>query len=110
MRVIGDSRAPFAVMSGGHASNPGFSSTTGVHISLRGLRQAVFSDDKSTIEVGTGWVRHLPPPIDTLLTVQFLQTWAELYELLDGTGYNVVGGRTVGPGVGGFTLGGGYSW
>lgn len=33
-----------------------------------------------------------------------------MYETLDGTGYNVVGGRTVGPGIGGFTLGGGFSW
>jgi len=34
----------------------------------------------------------------------------DVYEKLDGTGYNVVGGRVPGPGVGGFTLGGGYSW
>lgn len=29
---------------------------------------------------------------------------------LEGTGLNLVGGRVGGPGVGGFTLGGGYSW
>lgn len=29
---------------------------------------------------------------------------------MDGSGVNVVGGRVVGPGTGGFTLGGGYSW
>jgi hypothetical protein len=39
-----------------------------------------------------------------------LQTWAQVYEILDGSGVNVVGGRTPGPGVGGFTLGGGFSW
>ncbi|KAH8912102.1 FAD-binding domain-containing protein [Coniochaeta sp. PMI_546] len=79
-------------MSGGHTSNPEFSSTNGVHISLKRFNQLVFSTDNSTVEVGTGW------------------TWADLFTALDPTGYNVVGGRTVGPGVGGFTLGGGYSW
>jgi hypothetical protein len=29
---------------------------------------------------------------------------------MNGTGINVAGGRVVGPGTGGFTLGGGYSW
>lgn len=33
-----------------------------------------------------------------------------MYKALDGTGRNVVGGRVPGPGVGGLTLGGGYSW
>jgi FAD/FMN-containing dehydrogenase len=33
-----------------------------------------------------------------------------VYEALDGTGLNVVGGRVSGVGVAGFTLGGGYSW
>ncbi|KAK4446231.1 hypothetical protein QBC34DRAFT_331723 [Podospora aff. communis PSN243] len=92
LQIIGASRTPFAVMSGGHASNPGFSSTKGVHISLRKLRQVVLSRDKRTVEIGFG------------------QTWMDVFEKLDGTGYNVVGGRVPGPGVGGFTLGGGYSW
>ncbi|EKG19594.1 FAD linked oxidase [Macrophomina phaseolina MS6] len=92
IRIIGQTRTPFAIKSGGHASNPGFSSTTGVHISLTRLDQVVLSSDKSSVEIGTG------------------TTWADVYKKLQGTGYNVVGGRTVGPGVGGFTLGGGYSW
>ncbi|KAK7720388.1 hypothetical protein SLS57_005477 [Botryosphaeria dothidea] len=66
--------------------------TTGVHISLSRLDQVVLSSDKSSVEIGTGI------------------TWADVYKKLQGSGYNVVGGRTVGPGVGGFTLGGGYSW
>lgn len=33
-----------------------------------------------------------------------------MYKKLDGTGVGVVGGRVPGPGVGGLTLGGGYSW
>ncbi|GME28882.1 FAD-binding domain-containing protein [Neofusicoccum parvum] len=56
------------------------------------MNQVVLSDDNSTVEIGMG------------------MTWADVYEKLQDTGYNVVGGRTVGPGVGGFTLGGGFSW
>jgi len=70
IKIIGQSQTPFAVMSGGHASNPGFSSTTGVHISLKRFNQLVFSEDKSTIEVGTGWVRTYPSKSVTVLTVR----------------------------------------
>jgi len=56
MKIIGDTRTPFALMSGGHASNPGFSSTTGVHISFKNMDQVVFSDDKSSVEIGAGRV------------------------------------------------------
>ncbi|KAB5572573.1 hypothetical protein GE09DRAFT_1025996 [Coniochaeta sp. 2T2.1] len=92
LQVVGCSRTPFAIMSGGHASNPGFSSTTGVHISLKRFDQFELSEDNSTLEVGSGW------------------TWADLYVKLEPTGYGVVGGRTTGPAVGGFSTGGGYSW
>ncbi|KAK3334087.1 hypothetical protein B0T19DRAFT_449329 [Cercophora scortea] len=92
LKIINATQTPFAVMSGGHASNPGFSSTKGVHISLAGLNQIVLSADSSTIEIGMG------------------NHWTDVYSALDGTGVNVVGGRVPGPGVGGFTLGGGYSW
>lgn len=54
MKIIGSTRTPFAVKSGGHASNPGFSSTTGVFISLVRLNQVTLSQDKTTAEVGTG--------------------------------------------------------
>ncbi|KAL2130285.1 hypothetical protein VTI74DRAFT_6679 [Chaetomium olivicolor] len=85
LRIVGESRTPFAVYSAGHASNPGFSSTTGVHISLTGFTQVKLSEDKKTV-------------------------WTNIYDALKHTGVNVVGGRVPGPGVGGFTLGGGYSW
>ncbi|KAL1871113.1 hypothetical protein Daus18300_004858 [Diaporthe australafricana] len=91
MTVIGQHMAPFAIYSAGHASNKGFSSTTGVHIALKLMNQVTLSADKSTVEIGMG------------------NGWADVYEKLDGTGVNVVGGRVKGPGVGGFTLGGGYS-
>lgn len=121
MGHIADQQAPWAVKSGGHASNPGFSSTTGVHISLTRLNQTVLSSDKSTVEIGFGKVR-FPTPMGgchlwcclgrhgIALTRSYAQTWADVYDELQGSGVNVVGGRTVGPGVGGFTLGGGYSW
>jgi FAD/FMN-containing dehydrogenase len=56
LKAVGLSRMPFAVMSGGHASNPGFSSTPGVHISLSRLNQVVLSTDKKTVEIGFGRV------------------------------------------------------
>ncbi|PQE07599.1 hypothetical protein CJF30_00007344 [Rutstroemia sp. NJR-2017a BBW] len=92
LQIVAATRTPFAVKSGGHASNPGFSSTTGVFISLVKMNQVVLSEDKSTVEIGTG------------------NRWTDVYSDLDGSGVNVVGGRVVGPGVGGFSLGGGYSW
>lgn len=59
LKIVGETRTPFAVKSGGHASNPGFSSTTGVHISLAKLTQVILSPDKSIIEIGLGNVRVL---------------------------------------------------
>ncbi|KAK1831488.1 hypothetical protein QBC39DRAFT_371881 [Podospora conica] len=91
LRIIGETRTPFAVMSGGHASNRGFSSTEGVHISLRRMDEVVVKDG-GVVEVGFG------------------ARWTDVFMKLEGTGWNVVGGRVGGPGVGGFTLGGGYSW
>ncbi|KUI68345.1 Bifunctional solanapyrone synthase [Cytospora mali] len=90
--LIAENDIPFALQCGGHISNPGFSSTTGIHIALKRLNQVIISDDRSTVEIGMGL------------------TWAEVYQQLDGTGVNVVGGRVSGPGVGGLTLGGGFSW
>lgn len=59
MQTVAKYRAPWAVKSGGHASNPGFSSTTGVHISLANLTQVTLSTDKSTVELGFGLVSYL---------------------------------------------------
>lgn len=56
MQIISKYRAPWAVKSGGHASNPGFSSTTGVHISISNLNQVTLSPDNSTVEIGFGQV------------------------------------------------------
>ncbi|RAL65682.1 hypothetical protein DID88_005350 [Monilinia fructigena] len=92
MEIVSKTKTPFAIKSGGHASNPGFSSTPGVFISLAKLNHVKLASDKSSVEIGTG------------------NRWTEVYSALDGTNVNVVGGRVSGPGVGGLTLGGGYSW
>ncbi|OAQ62766.1 FAD binding domain-containing protein [Pochonia chlamydosporia 170] len=92
LKIVRATRTPFAVKSGGHATNPGFSSTTGVLMSLSQLTQVNLSEDKSTVEIGLG------------------NRWTDVYNALDGSGVNAVGGRVPGPGTGGFTLGGGYSW
>jgi FAD/FMN-containing dehydrogenase len=80
---------PFAVKSGGHAINLGFSSTEGVHISMARFRKIVTHEDSGTVDIGAGL------------------TWTEVYEYLVPKGLNVVGGRLDGVGVAGVTLGGG---
>lgn len=65
--IIGTSRTPFAIQSGGHTSNPGFSSTKGIHISLARLTQIHLSQDKSSVEIGLGNVRQPSMHITNLL-------------------------------------------
>ncbi|KAI0036361.1 FAD-binding domain-containing protein [Vararia minispora EC-137] len=80
------------VKGGGHTTNVGFSSTTGVQIAMSALNAVVLHANESTVDIGAGCL------------------WDDVYEALDGTGVNVVGGRVSGVGMAGFTLGGGYSW
>jgi len=56
LQIIAEHQAPFAVMSGGQNSNHGFSSTTGVHISLKRLDQVILSPDNKTAGIGFGLV------------------------------------------------------
>lgn len=91
MKIISSNRTPFAVMGGGHTSNPGFSSTTGVHMVLKNMQEIFLSPDRTTVELGFGL------------------TWGDVYTKLDQYGVSVNGGRVAGPGVPGFSLGGGYS-
>ena len=74
---------------GGHASNPGFSSTLGVQIAMSRFNDTKVNPDDGTVDVGAGL------------------TWDQVYETLGPTGVNVVGGRIHGAGVAGLTLGGG---
>ncbi|KAN0062193.1 hypothetical protein ACQY0O_005373 [Thecaphora frezii] len=95
IELVGKQRLRFAVSSGGHASNCGFSSTKGIHITLSGFDGVKVANDKSYVDVGGG------------------NRWDSVYKRLEeqGSGVNVVGGRVPGVGVGGFiTGGGGYSW
>ena len=93
MKYIGQHKIPFAVSSGRHASNVGFSSTTGIQINLKGFQNVTLAADKSYADIGSGNV------------------WDNVYAGLQGSGVNIVGGRVSGVGVGGFIAGGcGYSW
>ncbi|GAB1523382.1 hypothetical protein RhiTH_006526 [Rhizoctonia solani] len=99
LKIIANTSTPFGVRSGGHATNPGFSSTPGVQIALFKFSEvtyhpapAVADGSVGTVDIGAGLV------------------WDSVYAALEPHGVNVVGGRVTGVGVGGFTLGGGYSW
>lgn len=72
--------------------NPGFSSTTGIHISMRRFGKTVYHSNNQTVDVGAG------------------QTWDNVYRALEPFHVSVLGGRVSGVGVGGFALGGGYGW
>ncbi|KAI3616269.1 putative fad dependent oxidoreductase, partial [Moniliophthora roreri] len=88
----GITRSPFAVKGGGHTGNFGFSSTTGVQISMSRFNQVEYDANTSTVKIGSG------------------QIWENVYAQLASSGVSVVGGRVPGVGVGGLSLGGGYSF
>ncbi|KAG6908539.1 hypothetical protein DXG01_004310 [Tephrocybe rancida] len=92
LKIVGSTRIPFAVKCGGHASNPGFSSTTGVHISMSRFSEVTYDPSSETAVIGGGLV------------------WDEVYAALAPYHVSIAGGRKAGVGVAGFTLGGGYSW
>jgi len=91
LRELGSTRTPFAIKCSGHTANPGFSSTTGVQVSMTRFSDIAL-DEEGIVEIGAGL------------------TWTDVYSYLIPKGINVVGGRINGVGVGGFILGGGYSW
>lgn len=80
------------VKGGGHASNPGYSSSSGVQIIMKRFSAVTVDETASTAVIGMGLV------------------WDDVYEALEPYSVNVVGGRVTGVGVAGFALGGGYSW
>jgi FAD/FMN-containing dehydrogenase len=92
MEIIGLTRTPFAVKGGGHNTNPGFSSTTGIQISMVRFNNVTYNAKASTATIGAGLL------------------WEEVYGALADYGVTVAGGRVAGVGVAGVTLGGGYSW
>lgn len=83
---------PFGLNGGGHSLNPGFSSSSGIQISMRRFRQVVYHSNNQTVDIGSGLV------------------WDDVYAALEPYSVSVLGGRVSGVGVAGLTLGGGYSW
>ncbi|KAH8984215.1 hypothetical protein EDB86DRAFT_2833631 [Lactarius hatsudake] len=79
MRVLKALPVPFAVKGGGHTSNPGFSSTPGIQISLLRFNKISFNDNKTELTVGAGCV------------------FDEIYKVEEEVG------------IGGWIMGGGYS-
>ncbi|KKF92680.1 Bifunctional solanapyrone synthase [Ceratocystis platani] len=93
MRQISESNENFAIKSGGHNANCGWSSVDGGPlVSMREFNEVTLDRDTETIRIGAG------------------QRWANVLNKLDGTGYTMVGGRMSDVGVGGFVLGGGLSF
>lgn len=68
------------IKSGGHAYNVGFSSTTGVQISLARFDEVSYDANTKTATLGTGL------------------TWDQVYGRLEPLGVMVAGGRI--PGIG----------
>ena len=75
--------------SGGHIVNPGFSSTSGVEISMTRFNTIELNKATGTLDLGSGI------------------TWIQAYTALDSSGLSVVGGRSPTVGAAGLTLGGG---
>ena len=86
--------AVFAVRSGGHSFNPGFSSTSrGVVINLRKVNAGVrYNATSGTAVIGPG------------------DRWENVYRALEPHGVTVAGARAAPVGVGGYTNGGGLSF
>ncbi|KAK0224289.1 FAD dependent oxidoreductase [Armillaria fumosa] len=90
--ILGQTKTAFGVKGGGHVTNQGFSSTTGVQIAMTRFNEITYDPATQTAVIGAGNI------------------WDDVYDVLNAQGVNVVGGRVSGIGVAGFTLGGGYSW
>ncbi|KAG0695257.1 hypothetical protein DFH29DRAFT_992002 [Suillus ampliporus] len=54
LQILGETRTPFAVKGGGHATNPGFSSTTGVQISMSRFSDVTYDALSQTATIGAG--------------------------------------------------------
>ncbi|KAK4235969.1 bifunctional solanapyrone synthase [Achaetomium macrosporum] len=94
LRIILQFQVLFAIRSGGHSPNPGWASIgePGMLIDLSRLDAVSINADASLVSVGPG------------------QRWGNLLAALDPYNVTVVGGRLPGLGVGGFLLGGGFSY
>ncbi|RYP56426.1 hypothetical protein DL771_011907 [Monosporascus sp. 5C6A] len=93
VQVLTKNSEPFAVKSGGHNPNNGWSSVEGGPlISMEKLDQVTLDQETGVARVGPG------------------QRLDSISAELDGTGWTFVGGRIGNTGVGGLILGGGLSY
>lgn len=82
----------FAVKGGGHSTNPGFSSTTGIQISMANFNDLEYNSKTENLRIGAGCL------------------FDEVYKEIAQYKRNIVGATTAtGVGVAGWLLGGGYS-
>ncbi|EPQ52684.1 FAD-binding domain-containing protein [Gloeophyllum trabeum ATCC 11539] len=88
LQIVAATNSSFAVKGGGHASNPGFSSTAGVHISLARFSEVTYHADSQTADVGAGLI------------------WDDVYAALEDHNVMVVGGALPASAF----LWTGYSW
>lgn len=90
VKIIAEYGVTFAVRSGGHSPNPGWSSVGagGVLVDLQRLNSVTVSDDAAVASVGPG------------------ARWGDVQTVVGQKGVSVVGGRTPTVGVGGLILGG----
>lgn len=85
-------KVKFAVKGGGHSTNPGFSSTTGIQISMANFNELEYNSKTQNLRIGAGCL------------------FDEIYKEIARYKRNIVGGATAaGVGVAGWLLGGGYS-
>ncbi|KAM0715605.1 hypothetical protein Q7P37_009103 [Cladosporium fusiforme] len=93
LQQLVESETKFAVQAGGHSYNVGGSNIDqGVTIDLSRLSKTEINDDASAAWVGPG------------------ARWKEVYDALEPHGVTIPGGRVSDVGVGGYVLGGGFSW
>ncbi|KAL6721082.1 hypothetical protein ACLMJK_000182 [Lecanora helva] len=91
--LLHDNGCEFAVRSGGHTPFAGSANIQGgVTIDLSSLNQVKVSDDQKQVAIGPG------------------NRWEDVYLKLDALGLSTSGGRASSVGVGGLTLGGGFSF
>ncbi|TVY91044.1 Bifunctional solanapyrone synthase, partial [Lachnellula willkommii] len=91
LKIIDFFQVSFAVRSGGHSPNPGWSSIqNGILISMEKLTAITLSSDKTFASVGPG------------------ARWGDVYTALDPEKAVVIGGRLPQVGVAGLVLGGGF--
>ncbi|KAG8159952.1 hypothetical protein KVR01_010589 [Diaporthe batatas] len=93
VRTLTQLQVQFAVRSGGHNPSPLAANINGgVLIDTSALNEVTYDSSSGTVRVGSG------------------NTWGDVYSALDPLNVTVAGGRSVGVGVTGLTLGGGLSY